>query len=66
MSEAKSGGKRKHGRDLAKCKRYRDHSTREKHKIKRILQSSGVAFAKAWARERHVEMLLDKILRATP
>lgn len=63
MTETKSGGKRKYGRNLGKCKSYRDHQTREKHKIKRILRSNGLAYAQAWARERHVEGLLAKLIR---
>ena len=63
---AKQGGAgtRKHGRDLAKCKRYRDHQTREKNKIKKILQSNGVDYAAEWAKKYGAIALLNKLIQS--
>ena len=55
-------GTRKHGRDLAKCKKYRDHQTREKHKIKKILQSNGYEYAKEWAQKNGAIAHLNKLM----
>ena len=51
MSDQKvgHGGSRKIGRDKVKCKAYRDRKTRERNKIKRILQSCGLKAAQAYA-----------------
>jgi hypothetical protein len=56
--KTRKGGKknRKYGRNLDKCTQYRAHQTREKNKIKRILQSNGVEYAKAWAKERNIKI----------
>lgn len=59
MSDATSKGgqkNRKYGRNKIKCARYRTHKIREKNKIKRILKSNGVEFAKKWARENNVRI----------
>jgi len=47
-------GKSKAGKKKAKCERYRNGKVRERNKIKRILQSNGLAYAKMWAKERGV------------
>jgi hypothetical protein len=47
-SQAKSGGNKKHGRNKAKCQRYRDHDRRFKSKMKRILRSNGPAAARKY------------------
>jgi len=44
-SQAKSGGAKKVGRNLEKCKRYRSRDARYKHKLARILQSNGAKAA---------------------
>jgi hypothetical protein len=44
-SQAKSGGNKKHGRNLAKCARYRERDRRFKNKMRRILRSNGPAAA---------------------
>ena len=46
--QAKSGGNKKIGRNLAKCKRYRTRDTRYKHKLARIQRSNGPAAANAY------------------
>ena len=46
--EKKSGGSKKYGRNLEWCKMYRAHKTREKNKIKRVLQSNGYVAAVAY------------------
>ena len=48
QSQSKSGGAKKYGRNLAKCKRYRQRDTRYKHKLARVLQSNGPAAANAY------------------
>jgi hypothetical protein len=60
----KKGGKknRKYGRDLKKCAAYKAHQVREKHKIKHMLVSNGIEFAKEWAREHHAEELLARYI----
>lgn len=47
--ESKHGGNRKIGRNLVKCNAYKVTHTREKHKINRILRSSGEAEALRYA-----------------
>jgi hypothetical protein len=53
MSVQGSSGKghknRKIGRYKAKCERYRRENCRAKNKVKKVLKSCGLAFAKAWA-----------------
>lgn len=46
--QAKSKGK-KIGRDKIKCAEYRRSGVREKHKLKRILASNGLAAFNAYA-----------------
>ena len=47
-SQAKSGGAKKVGRNLAKCARYRSRGRRYLHKMARILQSNGPAAAETY------------------
>jgi hypothetical protein len=59
---AKGKGKgRKLGRNKNKCAQYRAMHTREKNKIKRVLQSNGVKFAEAWAAKHGVVTLLHTL-----
>ena len=55
-------GTKKHGRDLAKCKKYRDHQTRERNKIKKILQSNGYDYALEWAKSNNAVAFLNKLM----
>lgn len=55
-------GTKKHGRDLAKCKKYRDHQTRERNKIKRVLQSNGYEYALEWAKKNNAVVFLNKLM----
>jgi len=48
----KHGGSKKHGRNKEKCKRYRAANTRERNKLRRVLRSSGLVAAQAYA-EKH-------------
>ena len=50
--QKKSGGSKKIGRNREKCARYRGLHIREKHKVKRVLCSSGAEAAKQYA-EKH-------------
>ena len=61
ISKIKSGGKRKWGRNVTKCQRYKLDKTREKHKVKRVLQSSGIVAAKKYAAANGVLNYLDSI-----
>ncbi len=56
------GGKRKLGRDKAKCERYRLSKRREKAKVKRVLISSGLNAAKQYALDNNVSAHLQKLL----
>ena len=60
-SKSKSGGKRKWGRNVTKCARYRLAQVREKHKVKRVLQSSGIVAAKKYAAANGVLNYLEKL-----
>lgn len=59
------GGKknRKHGRAARKPKtaRYNLSHRRERNKIKRIIRSNGMAFARQWARDRGILHFLPKV-----
>lgn len=46
----KHGGEKKYGRNKNKCAAYRLHKTREKNKLKRILQSCGFGPALSYSR----------------
>ena len=52
----------KAGRNDTKCKRYRVNKIREKNKIKRILQSSGLVAAEKYAEEKEIWGYLKKLL----
>jgi hypothetical protein len=52
----------KEGRNDTKCKRYRANKTREKNKLKRVLQSEGLEAAKAYAEAKEIWGYLKKLL----
>lgn len=62
--KARKKGKknRKWDRNLTKCKRYRDMKTREKNKLKRVLQSNGVKAAEEYADKYELYGYLRKLL----
>ena len=62
MKRKGSGGTKKYGRDKEKCKRYRDTKRREKNKLKRILQSSGLKAATEYAKKHTLDRLLRKLM----
>jgi hypothetical protein len=64
MKISKQGGKknRKIGRGMAKGQHYRLMHTREKNKIKRILQSSGVDAATKYAQENNLSAYLRGLM----
>ena len=51
QTKAKSGGNRKHERNIAKCARYAASNRRWFRKAKRVRQSCGVDFLRNWVRE---------------
>lgn len=55
-TQAKHGGARKIGRSKTKCEQYRNAHTRERNKIKRVLQSNGYDAALAYAAKTGVKM----------
>ena len=55
-------GSKKFGRNMAKCKRYRDHQTREKNKIKKVLQSNGMEYAIEWAKKNGASAYLNQLM----
>lgn len=59
-----SGGLRKIGRALEKCKKYRSMHTREMNKVKRVLKSSGLIEAQKYAQEHGVSGYLSGIINA--
>jgi len=59
--QGKSGGQRKWGRDAAKCQRYKLAMTREKNKLKRVLQSSGKKEARTYAKNNGVLAYFEKL-----
>ena len=59
--QGKSGGQRKWGRDIAKCQRYRLAMTREKNKLKRVLQSSGKKEARKYASNKGLITYFEKL-----
>lgn len=62
-SNAKGKGKgRKIGRNKNKCAQYRAMHTREKNKIKRVLQSNGVEYARIWAAKNGVVTVLHNLM----
>jgi len=62
---ANSGGagSKRFGRDAAKCKKYRDHQTAERNKLKRVLQSNGYDYAMEWAKNNGVIAYLNKMVQ---
>jgi len=56
-------GTKKHGRDKAKCQKYRDHQTAERNKLKRVLQSNGYTYAQEWAKKNGVIAYLNKMVQ---
>ena len=56
-------GSKKFGRNLAKCKKYRDHQTGERNKLKRVLQSNGYDYAMEWAKSNGVIAYLNKMVQ---
>jgi hypothetical protein len=57
------GGKcEKAGRNSAKCKKYRANKTREKNKLRRVLQSSGIDAARLYADQNELQGLLRGLL----
>lgn len=60
------GGKknRKLGRNISKCLTYKTSHRREFNKIKRMLKSNGLAYAIAWATERNMSGMVNKVLRS--
>jgi hypothetical protein len=60
-SKGKGKG-RKLGRNKTKCLQYRNLHKREKNKIKRVLQSNGITFAKTWASEHGVTAVLHGLM----
>lgn len=54
MAEGKKN--RKYGRNLNKCKLYRASKTREKNKIKRILQSNGLRAAIEYGKKHGIHV----------
>ena len=59
--QGKSGGQRKCGRDAAKCQRYKLAMTREKNKLKRVLQSSGKKEARKYASNNGLITYFEKL-----
>jgi len=51
QTKAKSGGNRKHGRHIARCARYAASNRRWLRKAKRVRQSYGDDFLRAWIRQ---------------
>jgi hypothetical protein len=53
----------KAGRNDTKCKKYRVNKTREKNKLKRVLQSSGLAAAEKYAEEKEIWGYFKKLAK---
>lgn len=65
MAKAQGGaGTKIHGRDKAKCQKYRDHQTAERNKLKRVLKSNGYEYAQMWAKKNNVIAYLNKLCNA--
>lgn len=62
QSSKGKGKGRKLGRNKKKCTQYRAMHTREKNKIRRVLQSNGLAYAKEWAFKHNVTHFLQTLL----
>jgi hypothetical protein len=57
-----SGGNRKWGRNDAKCKAYKTSHRLEQHKVKRVLQSSGIEAARIYADKKNITSYLNNLL----
>jgi hypothetical protein len=63
MADSKGGaGSKKFGRNKNKCTAYRAHQQREKNKIKKVLQSNGYEYAKAWAAKNSAMAFLNRLV----
>ncbi len=62
MAEQDKKKSEKRGRNGDKCKRYRARKTREIHKLKRVLQSNGLAAAQEYADKHEIWGILKKLL----
>jgi hypothetical protein len=65
MPAQKSQGKKgcaKLGRNSKKCQQYQAMHTREKNKIKRVLQSNGETYAQEWAKTHNVIGVLQVLI----
>ena len=65
MAKEKAGGgkkNRKLGRDKLRCNLYRVRHTREKNKLRRVLQSSGLSAAHAYASQHALASTLSALL----
>jgi hypothetical protein len=60
MAEKKKSDKE--GRNDNKCKKYKSSKAREIKKLKRVLQSSGLAAAEKYAEENELWGYLKKLL----
>jgi hypothetical protein len=60
--QKKAGSDDKHGRNLAKCKRYRIEQRREKNKLTRILRSEGIDAANIYADKHELWGFLRRTL----
>lgn len=60
---ADGGKSTKAGRNKDKCAKYRAHKTREKNKLKRVLQSSGLEAAQDYAKEKALTSYLSSITK---
>jgi hypothetical protein len=58
----KSGTNAKFGRNAAKCKEYKASHRLERHKVKRVLQSNGVAAAHKYAVSKGLTGYLDQLI----
>lgn len=61
QTSKKRGGLRKHGRDKNKCAAYKAMKTREKNKLKRVLQSNGLTAAKEYAEKYKLTGFLKRV-----
>ena len=62
MTQAKSGGAKKIGRNKEKCARYKAMHTREMNKVRRVLRSNGWDAAQAYAAKNNVVGYLSKLM----
>ncbi len=62
MAEQEKKGSHKKGANSRRCANYQDRNRLEKNKLKRILQSNGVAAALAWAKEHNTTAMLKSMM----